>query len=120
MSEGLDGGFLRPFVITGGRTEVHHGDLRLDTLLSALPGRSVEHRGFEHRAVLKQCATPMSIAEIATTLDLPVGVVTVVVDDLLEDSVLLVHTRPSAASSTSSNAVPLSVLERLVEGVRAL
>jgi Protein of unknown function (DUF742) len=113
MSEGVDGGFLRPFVITGGRTEVHRSDLHLDTLVSALPGRSVSDRGFEHRAVLQQCASPMSIAEIATALDLPVGVVTVVVDDLLEASVLVVHER-------QPSAVPLSILERLVEGVRAL
>lgn len=113
MSEGVDGGFLRPFVITGGRTEVHHTDLHLDTLLSALPGRSAAHRGFEHRAVLQQCESPSSIAEIAVSLDLPVGVVTVVVDDLLDDNVLLVHQRPASV-------VPLSVLERLVQGVRAL
>lgn len=110
-------GFIRPFVITGGRTEVRHSELRLDTLLSALPGRSAPHRGFEHRAVLALCAQPCSIADVASTLDLPVGVVTVVVDDLLEDTVLVVHqSRPVEQAST----LPLSVLERLVEGVRAL
>lgn len=106
-------GFIRPFVITGGRTEVHHPDLHLDTLVSALPGRPAPNRGFEHRAVLQRCVEPLSIAEIATSLDLPVGVVTVVIDDLLDDNVLVVHR--SASSVTS-----LSVLERLVEGVRAL
>lgn len=107
------GGFIRPFVITGGRTEVRHNDLQLDTLLSALPGQRTTNRGFEHRAVLSLCAEAISIAELAVDLDLPVGVVTVVVDDLLEDNVLLVH-------QERSSAVSLSVLERLVEGVRAL
>lgn len=106
-------GFIRPFVITGGRTEANRADLHLDTLVSALPGRSAAHRGFEHRAVLQLCVEPLSIAEIATSLDLPVGVITVVVDDLLDDNVLLIH-------RSSSSAVSLSVLERLVEGVRAL
>lgn len=106
-------GFLRPFVITGGRTEVRHGALRLDTVVSARPGRSAAHRGFEHRAVLALCGEAISIAEIATSLDLPVGVVTVVVDDLIGDESLVVH-------EARSSAVPLSVLERLVEGVRAL
>ena len=104
-------------MITGGRTEVRHTDLRLDTILSSLPGRTADHRGFEHRAVLALCDRATSIAEIATTLDLPVGVVTVVVDDLLEDTVLVVH---QANPVERAAAVPLSVLERLVEGVRAL
>ena len=106
-------GFIRPFVITGGRTEVNHPNLQLDTLVSALPGRSASHRGFEHRAVLKRCVEPLSIAEIATSLDLPVGVVTVVIDDLLDDNVLLIH-------RSSTSVASLSVLERLVQGVRAL
>ena len=106
-------GFIRPFVITGGRTEVQRTDLHLDTLVSALPGRSASHRGFEHRAVLQRCVEPLSIAELATSLDLPVGVVTVVVDDLLEDDMLLIH-------RSSSPVVSLTVLERLVQGVRAL
>lgn len=111
-TSGSGGAFVRPFVITGGRTDVQHSDLQLDSLVSALPGGRTTARGFEHRAVLSRCASATSIAELAVDLDLPVGVVTVVVDDLLEDNLLLVHERPSA--------VPLSVLERLVEGVRAL
>lgn len=109
---GSGGAFIRPFVITGGRTEVHHSDLQIDTLLSALPGGRTTTRGFEHRAVLARCESPMTIADLAVDLDLPVGVVTVMVDDLLDDNLLLVHRRAAA--------VPLSVLERLVEGVRAL
>ena len=117
MDDDAHHGFIRPFVITGGRTEVHHTNLRIDTLLSAVADRSAAHRGFEHRAVLSLCADPMSIAEIASALDLPVGVVTVVVDDLIDESMLIVH-RPIVAERAAS--VPLSVLERLVEGVRAL
>lgn len=116
MTDG-QAGFIRPFVITGGRTEVRHAELRLDTVLSALPGRSADHRGFEHRAVLALCGQATSIAEIAATLDLPVGVVTVVVDDLLEDTVLVVH---QVGPVEQASAIPLAVLERLVEGVRAL
>jgi hypothetical protein len=107
------GGFIRPFVITGGRTEVHHTEVRLDTLLSALPGRAAPQQGFEHRAVLSLCRQPTSIAEIATALDLPVGVIGVVVDDLLEADLVLVHHNKAAT-------VSVSVLERILDGVRAL
>ena len=105
--------FIRPFIITGGRTEVRHSELRLDTLISARGGRSAENRDFEHRAVLERCIEPVSIAEVAAFLDLPVGVVTVVVDDLLEDNLVTVRHSPTTSVSTS-------ILERLVEGVRAL
>lgn len=106
-------GFIRPFIITGGRTKVRHSDLRLETLVSARGGRFAENRDFEHRAVLERCIEPVSIAEVAALLDLPVGVVTVVVDDLLEDNLVTVHHSPITT-------VSVSILERLVEGVRSL
>ncbi|WP_426574518.1 DUF742 domain-containing protein [Aquihabitans sp. McL0605] len=113
MSESSGHGFIRPFVITGGRTELRRSDLRLETLVSAAPGDQATERGFEHRAVLQRCKQPTSIAELASDLELPVGVISVVVDDLLADHVLLVHQR-------QESVVSISVLERLVDGVRAL
>ena len=113
MSETSGRGFVRPFVITGGRTELRRTDLRLETLVSATPGPQATSRGFEHRAVLERCAKVTSIAELAADLELPVGVVSIVVDDLLDDHVLLVHQR-------QESVVSISVLERLVDGVRAL
>ncbi len=106
--------FIRPFVITGGRTEAHRLDLRLDTLLSAVPAPRPQQLGFEHRAVVSLCREPISIAEIATSLDLPVGVITVVVDDLLEAEQVVVHRKPTAGG------VSVAVLERILDGVRAL
>ena len=113
MSETSESGFIRPFVITGGRTGVRRDDLRLETLVSAAPGQQTTSRGFEHRAVLERCVRATSIAELASDLELPVGVITVVVDDLIADRVLLVHQR-------QGSVVSISVLERLVDGVRAL
>ncbi|CAN5633693.1 DUF742 domain-containing protein [soil metagenome] len=110
---GPEDGFVRPFVITGGRTEVHRSGLQLETLISAIPDRRPRQLGFEHRAVIKLCLQPISIAEIATSLDLPVGVINVVVDDLLEDEQVVVHRNPSSTVSAD-------VLERILNGVRAL
>ncbi|QXC61650.1 DUF742 domain-containing protein [Aquihabitans sp. G128] len=109
---GPEDGFIRPFVITGGRT-AHRTDLQLDTLLSAAPARRPRQLGFEHRAVIALCEHPISIAELATSLDLPVGVITVVVDDLLEAEQVVVHRNRSATVSAD-------VLERILNGVRAL
>ncbi len=105
--------FVRPFMVTGGRTEVEHTELRLDSMLSAVPGRAPAPRGVEHRAVLALCGHPTSIADLSATLDLPVGVVTVVVDDLLRAELVRVHDEPAGP-------VSVSVLERILDGVRAL
>lgn len=105
--------FIRPFVITGGRTEVHRRDLQLDTLLSAVSAPRPQQLGFEHRAVVSLCKHPVSIAEIAGTLHLPVGVITVIVDDLLGAEQVTVHNKPT-------NGVTVAVLERILDGVRAL
>lgn len=110
---GHDDGFIRPFVITGGRTQAHRLDLRLETLLSTVPDRRPRQLAFEHRAVVALCARPTSIAELAASLDLPVGVITVVVDDLIEQEQVTVH-QPKTTS------VSVALLERLLDGVRAL
>ena len=110
---GHEDGFIRPFVITGGRTQAHRIDLRLETLLSVVPDRRPRQLGFEHRAVVALCARPTSIAELASALDLPVGVITVVVDDLHEEQQVTIHQpRPGTVS--------VALLERLLDGVRAL
>jgi len=112
-TSGPEDGFIRPFVITGGRTEVHRSGVALDTLISAVADRRPRQLGFEHRAVIGLCREPISIAEIATSLDLPVGVINVVVDDLLEAEQVVVH--HNRATSVSAD-----VLERILNGVRAL
>jgi hypothetical protein len=88
VSGGDTGGRLvRPFALTGGRTEPSRSDFTLITLVTAVESESAPAEGLppEHLAILRRCRTPTAVAEIAAHLDLPVSVIAIMLCDLLED-----------------------------------
>lgn len=104
---------VRPYMMTRGRTRPQGVDLPLEALISTTPrGRStVAEQAFERRPILQQCETPVSIAEVASGIGVPLGVARVVVADLVGDGLVQVH----QASQTDGELV-----RRLIDGVRAL
>ncbi|MBK6857589.1 MAG: DUF742 domain-containing protein [Microthrixaceae bacterium] len=77
--------FVRPFIMTGGRTASRSLDLRLETLVRKVPSAAVDGRmPSEKVSVLNLCEAPTSIAELGAELKLVVGVVKVLVEDLVE------------------------------------
>jgi hypothetical protein len=103
--------FLRPFVLTGGRTRPLHDGLRIETLVSALPAALSAPLRFELRRIVELCQQPLSVAEIAVRLGLPLGVARVLVADLVTDGYI---------TFIKVDELPIDVLERLRDRVRAL
>ena len=102
---------VRPFVITRGRTRPAGDDLRVETLLQAVPGAATAFLRFELREIVEVCAEPTSLAEVAARLAVPLGVARVLVDDLVTMGPLAVirSARPS-----------IHLIERVRDRVRAL
>ncbi len=103
---------VRPYLITGGRTRPV-GELAIEALVettAAARERSVTLR-FERQQVVSLCATPVSIAEIAAGISVPLGVAKVIVADLAADGLLTIH----GTASADGPSVPL--LERLLDGL---
>lgn len=99
---------VRPYVFTGGRTR---GDieLELETLVSAGPRPTRDHQ-----QVVDLCRRPISVAEVAARMGVPLGVARVVVGDLAARGALIVH-------ATGVQDVPeLAFLERVLTGLRRL
>jgi hypothetical protein len=102
----------RPYVLTGGRTRPV-GELELEALVIA--GREPEGSvRDEFRAIAAMAGEPISLAEIAARLDLPLGVARVLVADMAADGLLELH-RPHGGETVD---VPL--LERVLSGLRRL
>ena len=104
--------FVRPFVITGGRTRATDSSLRMETMVQTV-GRPRDDLSFENARIVDYSYEPISIAEIAAELGVPLGVAMVLVDDLVEMGCL---------ETTYSDPVEieLSDLTRMIERVRAL
>ncbi|GAA3203586.1 DUF742 domain-containing protein [Actinocorallia longicatena] len=107
--------FVRPFIVTGGRTRPADDRLRVETLVTAIPAALSAPLNFERRRIVEVCQWPLSVAEIAAGLGVPLGVVRVLIADLLAERYLTVHEHVGQNGHLS-----LSLLERIRDGVRAL
>jgi hypothetical protein len=108
---------VRLYAMTRGRTQPTRGTFDLITIVVATPdGRSdAGDLGPEHGAVIQQCRRPTSVAEISSRLDLPVGVVRVLLGDLLERS--LIRARPPQPTVHIPSAF---VFKAVLDGLRSL
>jgi hypothetical protein len=112
-----DGPIVRPYALTGGRTRHAYGGFDLiaviETVDERLPVRFAG--GPEHSRILKLCRSPLSVAEVASDLELPVDVVRVLLGDLVDHKLILV--RQPAPVAQFPNA---SVLKQVIDGLHAL
>ncbi|WP_131742561.1 DUF742 domain-containing protein [Actinomadura roseirufa] len=121
------GPVVRPYALTGGRTHYGGADLDLVALIvvvdppgaAAVPAAPAGAPGWapepEHEAILQLCRTPLSVVEIASDLELPLGVVRVLLGDLLDHSLIQVR-RPAPVAQFPSERV----LKEVIDGIRAL
>ena len=103
---------VRPFMLTGGRTRPVRDGLRIDTLLRALPAALSAPLRFEARRIVELCQRPMSLADVAVGLAVPLGVSRVLVADLLVEGYLHQEEQP--------DELPIELIERIRDLVRAL
>jgi hypothetical protein len=103
---------VRPFVVTGGRTAPVDDRLRIETQVITTRNADVTALDFERRRIVEICAGPLSVAEIASALNLPLGVARVLVAELAAGGHLSVP--------ESSAPVARSTIERILERVHAL
>jgi hypothetical protein len=106
-----DAALVRPFMVTGGRTQPLKDGLRIETVVSARPAALSAPLRFELRRTVELCQTPLTVADIAVRLTVPLGVAKVLVGDLaVEGYVTLAAPRE----------IPIDVIERIRDRVRAL
>lgn len=105
--------FVRPFVMTSGRTTGAAGTLRVETMVEANPLAGLINLAFERRDIVELCQTAQSVAEVSAHLGLPLGVVGVLVADLVDEGALRIH-------HTDPVDIEVSTLRRMIERVRAI
>ncbi|NJQ03513.1 DUF742 domain-containing protein [Streptomyces zingiberis] len=121
------GPVVRPYAMTRGRTR-SHAEERLDLIAVVVAtdrmgtdlhsGRSAVDQTLspEHIEIVERSReTPLSVAELAADLDLPVGVVRVLIGDLL-DAGLVGVSRPVPPAELPDE----SILRDVIAGLRAL
>jgi hypothetical protein len=108
---------VRPYLMTGGRTLVTDAAVAMGTVVMIsrrARNGPVPRQAFERARILSECHRPSSVAEVATRLRLPLGVVVVLVTDLIADGLL------EGTGARWETALDVGFLERLIAGVSAL
>jgi hypothetical protein len=115
----VESGFVRSYLLTGGRTRPRHL-LSVDTVLASGPGRPGVGRPEESGRILDLCRSRRrSVAELAGTVGRPVNPVMVLVSDLLEDGALTVPVSAATAYAPSSEEGEDRPTRQLLEALSA-
>jgi hypothetical protein len=85
-------------------------------MVTAVSEPRADPRGFEpeHRRLIDLCQTPAAVADLASQVDLPLGVVRILLGDLREKGLVRVVRAPGRDTAQES------VLKSVLEGLRAL
>ncbi|MDA3648278.1 DUF742 domain-containing protein [Saccharopolyspora indica] len=116
--DGLDSGSLvRPYARTRGRTRTDY-DLAIETLVTTSErGRTQAAQSrSEHRSISELCLEARSVAEVAAHLRLPLGVVRVLIGDMADTGLVLIHDSGLVVGDRPS----MEFLERVLSGLRRL
>lgn len=111
------GPVVRPYTLTGGRSRPFTSGLNLLTHVEALyaPDADLVALQPEQRAILSLTRTAMTVAELAARLDLPVGVVRVLVGDLIQANLVSTFEADAAVRAPDDD-----ILQAVIDGLRAL
>ena len=114
------GPVVRPYAVTGGRTEPAQGELLDLVAVVVATGQPVSaddriRQTPEHRAILARCHSHVTVADLAADTGLPVGVIRVLLADLTAQGAITVAQGRPASQRTETD-----VLQELLNGLRAL
>lgn len=111
------GPLVRSFALTGGRASPGAESFELLTYVVTVPwssGYSGLHLQPEHHDILEHAQRPASVAEIASHLSRPLGVVRVLLNDLQEVGAITRYSPAPAANRPDDR-----ILQAVIDGLRA-
>jgi Protein of unknown function (DUF742) len=107
---------VRPYAMTGGRTRPTHDALAIESLVSTTSTVELTPKlTVEQRAIAVLCHDLLSIAEVSAKLHLPLGVVRILVGDMADEHLVMVHRLAHAGDRPD-----LALLERVLSGLHSI
>jgi hypothetical protein len=109
------GPVVRPYMVTGGRVQPVTADFDLISHVVAVATLAIDTPTPEHQAILAMTQEPRAVAEIAGRVDLPLGVVRVLLSDLLVAGQIARYDPPSTVDLPD-----IDTLQAVIHGLRSL
>lgn len=116
------GRMVRPYTMTGGRTVTNRPPIALEALVSSTLAGLRMRRQFrwEMARIIEISRRETAIIELAALLEVPIGVVRVLVDDLRAEGVVAVTDPPTVVDSDSERAEYADLLTKVLDGIKSL
>ncbi|HEX9352251.1 MAG TPA: DUF742 domain-containing protein [Streptosporangiaceae bacterium] len=112
------GPVVRPYAVTKGRTVPAAGTSLglIDVVVAAIDAELPAglRLGPEHRQILARCGRPVTVVDLASDIDLPVGVVRVLLSDLSQHGIVRVLATPRGPVTNER------LLRDVLDGLHAL
>ncbi len=113
---------VRPYALTAGRTRPSGASIDLVALVSAVRSKTGTELtrqdacelGPEHKRLLRYCRSRASVADLAAELDLPLGVVRILLADLRERGLVSIY-QPAASGLND-----VRILKEVADALRRL
>ncbi|MDQ3401853.1 MAG: DUF742 domain-containing protein [Actinomycetota bacterium] len=110
------GPLVRPYAMTRGRTRPNAPNLNLVTQIRASATQSdPSSLSPEHLEILDLCSVPLSVAEVAAYLNVPLVVVKVLISDLIERGDVIAGTLFQTTEITDTK-----FLQAVLDGIRRI
>ena len=109
---------VRAYAWTGGRTSTEY-PLEIETLVSTSDHAREVARTLkdEYQSVAMLCREPKSVAEVGALLALPLGVVRVLLGDMAQHGLIVIH---RTAAPHDDHVPDLDLFQRVLDGLRGL
>lgn len=114
------GRLVRPYAMTGGRTGAE-SQIALEAHVIATPVgvRMADQFQWEAAGIIDLAQTGIAVIELAALLEVPIGVVRVVVGDLAELGAVII-TNPAAEVFAQGGEDYAALLQKVLDGIKAL
>jgi hypothetical protein len=110
------GPVVRPYALTGGLTRPSGQRFDLLDMVGVVrrAAQDMPQLAPEQAKLLERCQIPAPLVDLAADLDLPVGVIRILVSDMRERGLVTIHrARPAGVGD-------LKILQEVVDGLRRL
>ncbi|MEU4547113.1 DUF742 domain-containing protein [Nonomuraea dietziae] len=108
---------IRPYVVTRGRARPANGRFDLISMALTVETAPASETGLdpEHLSILRLCRAPRSVAELAADLNLPVGIIRVLLADLYDRNLISAREPQFEADMADMN-----MYKAVLDGLRSL
>lgn len=118
----IGGRIVRPYTMTGGRTGAGLPMIALEALVAVTPaGMRMRHQfRWEAAEIIAMARSETAVIELSAMLDVPIGVVRVLIADLREKGAVTITEPPPESVSGADELAHIDLLEKVLDGIKAL